>query len=357
MAPPLTSRRRWGAVGIVALLCLGTWLFAGSRSGVRPSSGSAFYYWKTQFKLSPSERAALRDLPVTRLYIRFFDVSWDAAMRRPYPRARIEFQDLPPAGVAPVPVVYIQNEVFQRIAADSVGALADNVWNQVRAIAERTGMRFREAQLDCDWTDCTRERYFAFLERLGRLAAAEDVVLSATIRLHQVKYRGRTGIPPVARGMVMFYNMGEIGGDEGRMSIFNRPDAEKYAAHLASYPLPFDIALPVFSWSVQVRDGRVVGLLEKIAAADLEGNPGFSAIGERRYRAGESFFLHGAYFRKGDEVVVEDTGPGVTLEAATLASRNCPRSPLRQVTFFDFDERRLRRYAKSDLDRAAALFH
>ncbi len=356
MALSLTPRGRWVAAGAAALLCLCGWFLAGARTGFGPSPGIAFYYWKTQFTLSPSEHAALRDLAVSRLYIRFFDVSWDPQLGVPHPLACIEFREPPPAGVAAVPVVYLQNEVFDRVAAASIGGLADNVWNQVRAIAGRQRMRFRELQLDCDWTDRTRERYFAFLERLGRLAAAEKISLSATIRLHQVKYHRRTGIPPVARGMVMFYNMGNIGAEDGRASIFNRPDAERYAAHLSTYPLPFDIALPVFSWSIQIRDGRVVALLEKIASADLEGNPGFSRIGERRYRAGGSFFLHGAYFRKDDEVVFEDTGPGVTLEAASLASRNCPRSPSRVVTFFDFDERRLRRYERSDLDRVAALF-
>ena len=31
--------------------------------------------------------------------------------------------------------------------------------------------------------------------------------MSATIRLHQVKYRADTGVPPVDRGMLMAYNL------------------------------------------------------------------------------------------------------------------------------------------------------
>ncbi len=356
MAFPVKQPRLWLGALAVLVGAGGLLLFAmhPGRSG-RPA-GTAFYYWRTQFRLSPYERAALRDLSVSRLYVRFFDVSWDPDAGRPYPRARIEFPDPLPAGIEVVPVVYLQNEVFARIPAASVGMLADNVWNQIRAIAGRQGLRFREVQLDCDWTDGTRDIYFAFLRGLGRATGPASVSLAATLRLHQVKYSRRTGVPPVERGMVMFYNMGELGGQDGRVSIFNRIDAERYAGSLSSYPLPFDIALPIFSWSVQSRDGRVVGLLEKISAGDLEANPGFSRTGDRRYRANASFFLHGSYIRANDEVVVEDTGPDVTLEAARLASRNCPRSPSRVVSFFDFEERTLHRYEKSALDRMAACF-
>ena len=99
----------------------------------------------------------------------------------------------------------------------------------------------KEIQIDCDWTDSTRNRFFRFTRTLGKLAHAEHSLISATIRLHQIKYFERTGIPPVDRGVLMFYNMGKLAAASERSSIFNTEDAEKYTSRLSQYPLPMDL--------------------------------------------------------------------------------------------------------------------
>jgi hypothetical protein len=80
--------------------------------------------------------------------------------------------------------------------------------------------------------------------------------LSATIRLHQYKFPDRTGVPPADRGLLMFYNTGDIHDPDEPNSIFQPAAAEKYL-HGAPprYPLPLDVALPVFSWTLIYRDG------------------------------------------------------------------------------------------------------
>jgi hypothetical protein len=127
----------------------------------------------------------------------------------------------------------------------------------------------RELQIDCDWTDLTRAAFFDFVTELRVLVHREGALLSATIRLHQVKYRERTGVPPVDRGMLMFYNMGGITADADTRSIFDRARAESYLARLPEYPLPLDAALPIWSWTVHTRGDRVVGLLQSTDPAEL----------------------------------------------------------------------------------------
>ena len=81
--------------------------------------------------------------------------------------------------------------------------------------------------------------------------------LSATIRLHQVKYREETGVPPVDYGVLMYYNMGHISA-MGANSIYDRSTALRYLGKLREYPLPLDIALPMFAWGVHSADGQVL---------------------------------------------------------------------------------------------------
>jgi len=54
-------------------------------------------------------------------------------------------------------------------------------------------------------------------------------------------------VPPVDKGLLMFYNMGKISPDlNARNSIYNRADAEAYLESLPNYRLSLDVALPVF---------------------------------------------------------------------------------------------------------------
>ncbi|HEX9243526.1 MAG TPA: hypothetical protein VF875_13875 [Anaeromyxobacter sp.] len=119
-----------------------------------PATGPAraFYFWRTRLDLSPAEHDALVRLRVRRLLVRFFDVAWSPEAAAPRPIAVV---DLPagavPAGVELVPVVFLRTEVFERVGAPDLPALAERVARQVRAIAGAAGLSFRELQVDCDW--------------------------------------------------------------------------------------------------------------------------------------------------------------------------------------------------------------
>jgi hypothetical protein len=317
----------------------------------------AFYYWKTRFELSPGQIQLLRQLGVGRLFIRFFDVGWDETAGQAIPVAPCQFERaaVPPAGI--VPVIYLQNRVFLQLPPGQVPALARRVWRKTTAMAAANGMAFRELQLDCDWTAQTRAAYFALVEQIRRNCSGAGVTLSATVRLHQVKYPDRTGLPPVDRVTLMFYNMGRIRAGDGPMSIYNSADARRYAASIAGYPLPMDLALPAFGWTIHSRGGRVLALLSEIGQADLEGSGPFVRLTADRYRSGQSFFLHGAYIQEGDELRVEAVGPELALEAARLAasSMRAAEGPT-TVTLFDLNERSMGRYRPEEYEKIYRCF-
>lgn len=318
----------------------------------RPEGQRAYYFWRTTFTLTPPERERLKSNHVSRLYLRLFDVAWSRETSRAEPVGLTAFTEPVPAGLGVVPVVYVRNEVFTH-AETNPEALADQLAMLVRARSATGAFTFRELQVDCDWTDSTREAFFAFCRRLRSELEHEQVTLTATIRLHQVKYPERTGVPPVERGMLMFYNMGRLAPDTERPSIFNAEDAEKYTARLDAYPLPLDAALPVFSWVVQSRAGRVIDLLAKPDLEALAANPALKKQSDLRYVATEGSFVAGGYVQPGDALVVDAMTPSTSRDAAQLLARHFhPRGPF-TISLFELDERNLHAYAPDDVD---ALF-
>ncbi len=317
--------------------------------GVGARATRAFYYWRTVFALSRSEMAVLRDHRIDKLYLRFFDVAFDPIRGRADPVALCQFRQPPPPGVQIIPVVFFENAVFGRECDPA--ALAAKVWKLVRDMSGAEGVSFRELQLDCDWSERTRGSYFQFCGEVRRLCRREGVRLEATIRLHQVKYYGRTGVPPVDRGMLMFYNMGRISADPLRPSIFNVTDAARYTAHLTEYPLPLDGAVAIFSWTIHARaNGRVCGLIEKTDVATLENCPFLKRFSPGHFLVVASAFFHGTYLNRGDTLVVEAMDPDRSRRAASmLAGLDSPGKHF-TLALFDLDERNLQRYSNRDLE-------
>lgn len=312
------------------------------------SSGApiAFYFWKTRWSPTPEMLESLQQNRTSRLYMRFFDVAWQAGV--PVPIMPIEFAQAVPSQIEVIPVVFFKNEVFQKISESSAPHLARHVWEKIRAMDRSPSLH--EIQIDCDWSDTSRQRFFQFADALASLAHEAHIEISATIRLHQVKYAQLTGIPPVDRGMLMFYNVGHLEASSERSSIYNSHDARLYSDWIAHYPLQLDLALPAFSWVVHSRNQLVLGLLEDVGSADLDANSSFRRISDLHYAVDQSIFFRGRYFRAGDLLVLEDLNPQLTQEAATLAGQGLGRSKsYSTVALFDLSERTVRKYGQNEL--------
>jgi hypothetical protein len=217
----------------------------------------------------------------------------------------------------------------------------------------------KEIQLDCDWTESTKTAYFAFLSALK--AKHAGVSLSATIRLHQIKYRERTGVPPIDRGMLMFYNMGKFSADPDARSIFDPDAAARYVGRLHDYPLALDVALPIWSWVVELRDDVVIDLLQSTDPDELAGQDFLNRSAPDRFVATRTAFLHGVLLREGDVLKVEVTGPAETMSAAKMIESFLPNlhpgAPSRTVSLFDLSERNLNRHGIEKLDTVFRAVH
>ncbi|HEY4785895.1 MAG TPA: hypothetical protein VIH57_07590 [Bacteroidales bacterium] len=315
----------------------------------KPAPQRAFYYWKTTFHPSASEEKYLTDLKVHKIYLRLFDVEWDESKGKAMPVGKISFNDKPALKLEFVPVVYIVNKTLQETSPGAIPDLALKILGLTQNLTQTNYIQFKELQLDCDWTESTREKYFLFLNTLKAELAKNHQTLSATIRLHQIKYAVLTGIPPVHRGMLMYYNMGKIDALSPKNSIYNNEDASKYVEYIRKYPLPLDVALPAFSWGVHIRGNKVIDLLNNMTPADFKNNANFIRADSLQLTVDSSCFFRGFYFMRNDHIKFEDVSPEMCLQAAQQLTHKLEGKP-GSVAIFHLDSLIITRYEEKKLE-------
>ena len=244
----------------------------------------AFYHWQTHFELSPEEQSLLDSLQVEKLYVKFFDVDWDFQQQEALPLAQVRFrQDSIPYQI--IPTVFITNRTLEHLSVEAPDTLAARIYKQIKKLSNKVTLE--EVQIDCDWTQSTKNKYFRLLKAL-RKQVPDSTQLQATIRLHQVKYARQTGVPPVDRGMLMFYNVGDVEDWYTENSILDLETARQYLQNFQRYPLPLDMALPLFSWGVLFRQGKMINLISQLEPEELADTGRFEKIGAHRYEVIES---------------------------------------------------------------------
>jgi len=179
--------------------------------------------------------------------------------------------------------------------------------------------------------------------------------LSATIRLHQVKYSAKTGIPPVNRGLLMVYNMGNLKDPSAVNSILDVEELKKYITNLHGYPLPLDVALPLFSWTVLFRDNSFKGLFNDLTREDLSG-PSIHQITDNRFEILRDTSIKGYELRARDVLRVEESKYDQIISAVNTISALLPSDALR-VSLFHLDSLILRKYTSHDLESIYNSLH
>ncbi len=307
----------------------------------------AFYYWKSKVNITEPEKQKLDSLSVSRLYLKFFDVDLDKATRQPIPVASIRFPDSALDKFTITPVVFITNETFAGLDSTGVDTLAIRVADLLTGLGE--GLKLdNEWQIDCDWTQTTRERYFRFLQQLRLQPFCQGKTLSATIRLHQLKYTKTTGIPPADRGLLMAYNMGNLRHPETKNSIIDPDILNQYTGKMNKYPLPLDIALPLFDWWVWFRNDQFKGLVR------TETIPYSMYKKEKVVFPGQTI-INGYTFEKGDWLRYENSPYVSLLETGYQLNRRTNTDSF-TVIFYHLDPSTLSKYDLHELETVYRRF-
>jgi len=313
---------------------------------------TAFYFWKTRYKWEPTELQYLDSLHVKKLYVRIMDVSFDETSGSPIPVMPIVFKNPLPGNLEIVPVVFISNNILSDISKPQLHELASRVLRFVEAKVHQSGKsKFTELQIDCDWTASTRDNYFYLLQQIQDVLKGE--VLSATLRLHQLKNLERNGIPPVDRVMLMCYNMGNLRKYGDQNSILDLAELKKYAGdNLTHYPVQMDLGLPLFSWAVVFRNKQYAGISKTIRLAELQKRNQFNFTGKNRYHALVNMPQYG--IRANDELRWEDSSLEQLREVADYLSPLLSRDSLNLI-YFHLDEATIKHYSPYELQKTADL--
>jgi hypothetical protein len=252
---------RWSPLLFLPVIALGFFRTEEKDPVVIPSA----FRWRNSYWLEGGEEQAITRNGIQRVYHKLLDIDWNPAHgAHPVSVVRIPYQWRTYGGndgywthkVELVPCIYITNTTFLKVSDAEVEELAHNLLRKLRMECPPT---IHGVMLDCDWTEKTKARFF----RLTRIMNDSlDVPLIATIRLHQYAQPFQTGVPPADRGMLMPYNVGQITAPGDGNSIFDIAVAEPYFTGTKPYPLPLDIGLPAFSWGVQFRNGKFMGILQ-----------------------------------------------------------------------------------------------
>ena len=301
-----------------------------------------FYHWKTNVTIGEVEQAYFSQLKSTKLYIRFFDI--DRQNGQIGPVAKLRPFDPKVLHTVYIPVVFITNRTFTDISDVQLSLLIENILALTTEISIMNQLpEVTEIQIDCDWTESTKQAYFYFLEKLKEVSGKR---ISCTLRLHQIKFSEKTGIPPVDKGYLMCYATSDPTGDPEQNSILDMELLKDYTSSIHTYPLGFDIALPIYSWAVVKNHLGKIKLINNVSVSDLD-TAVFRRINEDIYELQRDYFFRSFYLNKGFTLKVEGISPALLQEAKLYLEQKI-RRPY-DIVYYHLDEAFLKQFTIQNL--------
>ena len=177
----------------------------------------------------------------------------------------------------------------------------------------------------------------------------KGIPISCTIRLHQIKFKDKTGIPPVDKGTLMYYASSEPTDFENKNTILNNKDAASYIEKIGSYPLHLDIALPLYSWGIVRNPFGQIKLINGVRKVTIDARPDYyQPTKDGIYCILQSHYINGVWVNKDYELKVEEVSPETLLEAAKLLRKKL-RKENREIIFYHLDKEIIKQYSTEQL--------
>ena len=309
----------------------------------------AYYHWKSTGQKDAISQKHLDHFKVKQLYTHYFDVRWIASESQAFPVASLKAD----SGFYPeqeiIPTVFIENDVFKHTSSQNLPQLIFNIAEKIkRKHLKITGKPTpKELHLDCDWTPSTQKVFFQFLRDLKKETSIEKI--SCTIRLHQLKYPKKTGVPPVEYGILMCYNMGDLASIEEQNSILNLATTKSYFDFDHRYELPLKVALPLFSWAVHFRGDRPIQLINGVRKSDVLQDSNFTHLPNGRFELKKSQSFFNKYLYQGDQLRIEQIEMANLQELLKLVETKVrPRDF--DILFYHLDSTILKHYKPHELE-------
>ncbi len=303
-----------------------------SCGGKKEQHDYGFYYWKTQLTLNSVEKKALEASTNPFLYVRFFDVGKIGNQFQPLGVATYDksFKTLKKT----VPTVFITNRSFVNITIEEIPFLAQQINDLIsKKEAQFKFQKSDEIQIDCDWTAGTRKDYFEFLKQLKQISGKN---ISCTLRLHQVKDKAQTGIPPVSKVYLMCYSTSSPLENSDRNSILDVQTLKNYLSYLQNYPIKnIDVALPIYSWGIVTNHQGKHKLINALNKEDLN-NPNFKKISENEVMILKDGFYFGNFLNEGFKIKVEEISNEQLIEVKDFLNKKLKKY---NIVYYQLDSK------------------
>ncbi|NJO92849.1 MAG: hypothetical protein HC831_30680 [Chloroflexia bacterium] len=206
----------------------------------------------------------------------------------------------------------------------------------------------QEIQIDCDWTPKSKENYFYFLNELKTINQEKEI--SVTLRLWQLKYQDKAGIPPVEKVMLMCYSTGnpqEYNIDNSLASF----EAIKPYVENQSYDLHVDIALPVYSWSVLFRNKKFKGIIRDLDPEIVKQDTFlFQRLKENLYLFKTDTVIENTYIRYGDEIRLESFSQTDMDKLIKLLKKEKLHNSGSTISLFSWDTTYIKNYGYENIE-------
>ncbi len=292
-----------------------------------------FYHWKQSY--SVPEDALLKPH-----YIKCIDIDYNG---RELKYRDTIFKTVISSEI--VPVVYIDNRVLSHV---DDGELAQHVYQSIEKLSQSAKFTYEKIEIDCDWTLSSKEKYFAMLKELKVVSSKK---IEVTIRLHQIKYASKTGVPPADSGMLMYYNMSDFTSLETKNYILDMDVAKRYHYNFDTYPLTLDLALPLYTQATIIRFSKVVGAIEGVSKDEII-KDNFKLLSHNIYLVTKEHYLKGKLLYEGDRVRFDSVSI-VMLKEAIKSLKPIMKRP-KKIVFFRWGN--LENVEKKELEDLAKSF-
>ena len=128
-------------------------------------------------------------------------------------------------------------------------------------------------------------------------------------------------------------------------SIYEKEIANRYIKSIYNYPLPLKIALPIFSWAIQIRDRKVINLCNKLDFKEIAKDTNFVYLNSNFWRVKHSNIKSGYYYKADDTLKLELIKSTDLMKIANQLKRELKYPPT-EIIFYDLDDFNLQQYDK-----------
>ncbi len=309
----------------------------------------SFYHWQSYFDVTQKEWNYLEQFSTHKIYVRYFDV--DMVNEKPEAIGKITNQTDKKYDMEFIPTIFITNRVFMSLDEAGIDDLADKIFKLIQKKHQKLSDReIKMIQFDCDWSGYTQVPYFRFLETFKKKCNKK---ISTTIRLHQIKYWERTGVPPVDHFVLMCYNTGDVQNVEEMNSILSVDVVKQYVSRLRSYPEKLQLALPLFSWGVLYRENKLIKLIRNVDVSIFEGNEKYSINGNI-VEVLESTYFNGYFFYKGDQLRLETVGSKLLGQTVSVLKNHITPQ---EIIYYHLDSIIINQFHYEQLENINSMFH